>query len=352
MKSDAAHPQSTNTGVMRTLAQRVLNRRTLGLTLVLVVASAIMIAIVQYSWGWFHHSGTLPFPELPPASPNESPSSQPPPWSIMGITFAFIDPRDPENVQLNLKDVPAFPFYLATTETTRAQFRTFVKATGYSNPGLAQFLSEPEEREDHSMGVVPFEAADRFCKWLGELDPGNRNYYRLPTVSEWRAAASRLTTSLRAAPDDIPKFAWCRENSNGAPQRVRTRSPSNIGIFDLYGNVREWCVDSLDKAASGNAPFHAVLLGGSFRSASSELLQADSADANLQSVPTDDCGFRVVLQTSEQTDILLAMRPAKGSSFGCKAGKTVTGQALTGGQNPLQLNPIRYDGLPQDGIGW
>jgi formylglycine-generating enzyme required for sulfatase activity len=163
-------------------------------------------------------------------------------------------------------------FYLARTELSQRAWL----ALGADNPSV-------HRGEDLPVHNVSWQDAQQWIARLNRRIPGGG--FRLPTEAEWEFAARSAASQggLRAA-------AWFRENSAGAaeagefreldaygPRPVGTRSPDGRGIYDLLGNVWEWCSSLLRpypyEAGDGReSPDEAglrVLRGGGF---------ADSAD--------------------------------------------------------------------------
>jgi formylglycine-generating enzyme required for sulfatase activity len=179
-------------------------------------------------------------------------------------------------------------FYLGKTEVTVAQWRMFIRDTGYitqaelnrggmvrgkngrfvkrdanwRNPYLAQ-------TDNHPVVLVSWKDAHAFCQWLSKKTGLN---YRLPTEAEWEYACRAGTKDNYYG--DLDKIAWYEYNSNGCTHPVAEKIPNAFGLYDMLGNVWEWCADRYDKnyyhvsaAKNPTGPLkgmHRVCRGGSW----------------------------------------------------------------------------------------
>ncbi|MBV6714783.1 formylglycine-generating enzyme family protein [Paenibacillus chitinolyticus] len=111
--------------------------------------------------------------------------------------------------------------------------------------------------------------------------------YRLPTEAEWQHACKAGTAGYRYG--DLDEIAWYNENSGGGAQEVGTKEPNAWGLYDMLGNVWEWCWDVYDEKVYGS---YRIFRGGSW----AEEARGCGATCRRRSHPTfgiDDLGFRL-----------------------------------------------------------
>jgi eukaryotic-like serine/threonine-protein kinase len=160
-------------------------------------------------------------------------------------------------------------FAIATTEVTREQFGRFqtarpeiakeqidqwvktgdspqVQMTWYEAAAYCDWLSEREglpkeqwcyERNEQGKYAVGMKAKDKFWELTG---------YRLPTEAEWEFAcrAGTLTSRYYGMTEDLlAQYAWYQSNGQNRTWPIGSLKPNDVGLFDMLGNVWEWCFD-------------------------------------------------------------------------------------------------------------
>ena len=160
-------------------------------------------------------------------------------------------------------------YSIGATEVTQALWLAVMGSNpSYFTPskGYAENLKRPVEE-------VSWDDCQTFITKLNELTGKN---FRLPTEAEWEYAARGGKRSLGykyAGSDDIDEVAWYWYNipsqSSGTPgygtQPVATKAPNELGLYDMSGNVREWCQDWNDSYSSGAQTNPTGPVSGSYR---------------------------------------------------------------------------------------
>ena len=152
-----------------------------------------------------------------------------------------------------------YEFEMGRTEVTVAQFRAFVEATGYVTDGEKAgtgFTRHGEEDWQSQIGVdwrntifpqsdddpatfISWNDALAFCRWLS-AESGRE--IRLPSEAEWEYACRAGTTGDYAG--ELNAMGWHRHNSGRRTHPVAQKQPNAWGLYDMHGNVWEWCLDA------------------------------------------------------------------------------------------------------------
>ena len=101
--------------------------------------------------------------------------------------------------------------------------------------------------EHHPMIYVSWHGAKAYCKWLSEKANNN---YRLPTKSEWKYAAEggkNRKDFSHAGSNKLKEVGWYNTNSHAETKPVGLKLPNKLGLYDMSGNVFEWCEDYSNK---------------------------------------------------------------------------------------------------------
>jgi formylglycine-generating enzyme required for sulfatase activity len=127
------------------------------------------------------------------------------------------------------------PFYIGKYTVTRGQWKAVVDKV----PTYFDGDDLPVERES-------WDGAVKFCKMISKQ---TGRTYRLPTEAEWEYACRAGATGLYCFGDDgrtLEQYAWYQGNYDGKSHPVGQKKPNQFGLYDMHGNVWEWCQDWYD----------------------------------------------------------------------------------------------------------
>lgn len=147
----------------------------------------------------------------------------------MGASGADLEANDNE---YPAHIVTLSPYYICTTEVTQQLWRAVMG----SNPSNFTNVLKPVER-------VSWLNCQQFITKLNEM---TGLQFRLPTEAEWEFAARGGNKSKGykyAGSNDIDEVAWYKGNASNTTHPVATKAPNELGLYDMSGNVWEWCSD-------------------------------------------------------------------------------------------------------------
>ena len=124
-------------------------------------------------------------------------------------------------------------YYISQTEVTWEQW---LAVTEGDTAGFEGDLQGPV------VNVNQFDC----CRFVDKLTELTGKVFRMPTEAEWEFAARGGEGGVRllfAGSNEADEVAWYYENSDGRPHTVATKLPNSLGIYDMSGNVLEWCQD-------------------------------------------------------------------------------------------------------------
>jgi formylglycine-generating enzyme len=259
---------------------------------------------------------------------------------LMGSDVNDNDAEEDEKPQRRVS-IPT-PFYLGKYEVTVGQFRQFVQDEGYKTEGERDgiggfgFVKKAKEfkadkrftwkkpgfpqDDNHPVVMVSHNDAQAFVQWLSRKDGKT---FRLPTESEWEYAARARTMTRFSSGDDPEILATVGNIYDGTAKKkfpvlfgrgikaqdhfvytapVGRFNPNNFGLYDMHGNVFEWCSDCLDASAARDVKAR-VYRGGSWNVGFEGARSADRSFGNSHASGCD-VGFRVARSVDDEIPVV------------------------------------------------
>ncbi len=203
-------------------------------------------------------------------------------FDMVYVSGGYLHPKDEDQREEYINH-----FYIGKTEVTQ---KLWTAVMGYNHSFFVD--------EENPVETITYDEAVEFTHRISSIIGRN---FRLPTEMEWRFAAYGGNASRRTTYSGSEKFwevAWLFENSGDHTHHVGTKLPNELGIYDMTGNVSEWCSDLYygnygDNSNNGCSYFH-IHRGATWSSI--------AADATIMSVSrkylytsNSQVGFRLVM---------------------------------------------------------
>ncbi len=163
-----------------------------------------------------------------------------------------------------MHQVEVRPFWMGKCEVTWAEYDLFWEKRADEKPPMTQLdknadaVTRPSKANHHEIDwgygrgkkqpvvAVHIHAAMEYCRWLSAK---TGKVYRLPTEAEWEWACRAGSVSPYSFDGDASKlgnYAWYEKNSDDMPHPAAQKKPNAWGLYDMHGNVAEYCLDHYD----------------------------------------------------------------------------------------------------------
>ena len=203
----------------------------------------------------------------------------------MGSTSGDFDEKPVHSVTLK-------SFYIGKHEFTQAQWRTVMGSNAHHN-------------SDCDNCPVVLVSWNEVQQYIQELNAQTGKKYRLPTEAEWEYAAKGGRASrgyTYSGSNDLGTVAWYGSNAGNKIHAAGTKQANELGIFDMSGNVREWCSEwyfnysssSITNSTGPASGANRVLRGGSWID-NAPYCRSTDRDWDCPDCGSNQSGFRLVL---------------------------------------------------------
>jgi formylglycine-generating enzyme required for sulfatase activity len=207
------------------------------------------------------------------------------------------------------------PFYLGVYPVTQVEY---VQATGLANPswfskqGGGKWTAQGLDASNFPVEQVSWDDAVAFCEALNRRDakrPAGWKY-TLPTEAEWEYAcrAGTQTSYFFGKLENASSYAWYSGNSGSRTHEVGTRTANPWGLFDMNGNVYQWCADWYEREYYADSPKKdpqcekvapsRAFRGGSWNDSAGSC-RATYRNGDAPGARINDCGLRVCCRPAD-----------------------------------------------------
>jgi len=224
-----------------------------------------------------------------------------------GIEFVFVkggefnmgsNESETQNDEKPVHKVYVDDFYISKYEVTFDQYDNFCEATGREKPS-----DNGWGRGNRPVINVNWFDTVAYCEWLSDK---SGTEIRLPTEAEWEYAACGGIKSMNykySGSNDLEEVGWYSKNSGKKTHPVGQKKANELGLYDMSGNVWEWCSDWYEKDYYQNSPRnnpqgsnsgkYRVLRGGSWNYID-WYCRCSYRDVSIRSFGSPSIGFRII----------------------------------------------------------
>ena len=211
-----------------------------------------------------------------------------------GSSFAYPETSDDQSP---IHVVELDGFWMGKFVVTQAQYRAIIG----TNPSHIK-------GDDHPVERVSWYNAMEFCEKLSEK---TGKTFILPSEALWEYACRAGSITLYSFGDDaglLSEYAWYSHNSNNKTHPVARKKPNAWGLYDMRGNVWEWCLDWHDSGDGKKSPWHNFV---GIRADNLRVVQGGGWDSNQKSCRSANRSRRHALDTNPNLGFRIMMIDAR-----------------------------------------
>ncbi len=208
---------------------------------------------------------------------------------LMGATSEQMDGANDDELPTHYVNLPSF--YMGSHEVTQEEWKTVMG----KNPSRFKGAKRPVDN-------VSWHDCQAFISKLNSL---SRKRFRLPTEAEWEFAArggDRSRGYIYSGSNNVSRVAWCAATSGSRTHDVEAKSPNELGIYDMTGNLWEWCADwygyydseMQNNPAGPNSGSTKAIRGGGWNGGP-ENCRVSNRDARSPNYRSDRLGLRLAM---------------------------------------------------------
>lgn len=264
--------------------------------------------------------------------------------NVKGGTFQMgSNKSDANSDERPVHNVTLDSFYIGETEVTQALWKAVMGSEPSGDGGWNNLYGKGDNYPAYQ---INWNECQKFIKNLNKLT-GKK--FRLPTEAEWEYAArggEQLKDYKHAGSNVIDDVAWYDENSESHAHPVKSKLPNELGLYDMSGNVWEWCEDRYGGKYYVESPLinptgmskgsERVLRGGGWYT-SPRFCRVSYRDFLVPKTRSGDCGMRLVLDLTD-----------KNSEYNIKSASNVAGiehnGKMTFSVKGVSFNMIKVEG--------